>query len=172
MADAKLIGLEGVIARMRALPQALQATVGAELDKETAELVAAMQRAAPEESGTLRETIRAVPTDDPTKRKIVAGGRPTTKKIRSRKISAGRGKTQGVSDTDFAKALETGGNHGEFDYARAMEFGRKTHDGRHIPPHPFFFPTWRARKRAMVARLKAASRKTIRQLFPKETSGA
>lgn len=172
MADAKLIGLERKIAQMRALPKALQDTVAAELDKETLELVAAMQRAAPKKSGALSESIREEPTGDPTMRKVVAGGRATTKKVRSRAVSAGRGKTQGVSDADFAKALANGGNQGEFDYSRADEFGHKTPDGRHVAPHPFFFPTWRARRRGIAARLKAASRKTIRRLFPNETSGA
>lgn len=167
MASASLSGLEAKLAAMRALPKKIQEAVQAQLDEEAKELAEAIKRAVPVKTGALRDSVRVEPTGDPLKRRVAAGGPSTTKKIRSRKVGAGRGKTKGVSDADFARGLAAGNNTGEYDYARGVEFGHLTPKGARIGPRPFFFQTWRARRKATVQRIKAASRKAIRSLFPK-----
>jgi hypothetical protein len=161
MADAKLLGLEKKLAAMRALPEKLQETCRAQLDAEAKELADAIRRVVPERTGTLRGTVRVEPSEDPLIRRVAAGGRATTVKVR-----------RGVKDADFAKALQSGGAKGEYDYARGVEFGHLSRDGDHVGPRPFFFQTFRARRKAMSQRLKSASRRTIKALFPTETSGA
>lgn len=161
MADATLEGLEQRLAAFRVLPAKIQAAAEAQLDQEAKDLAEAVRRAVPVKTGTLRDTIEVKAGDDPTTRTVVAGGKATTVKVR-----------QGVKDADFAKALETGGSKGEYDYARGVEFGHLTPEGEHIGPRPFFFATFRARKKAMVRRLKAAARKAIKAEFPQSTPGA
>jgi hypothetical protein len=166
MADAKMLNLDRMAARIRKATEVAYATARAQLKTEAEDLAAAIRRAAPEKTGVLKSTIGARPDGDGLKYTIFAGGGKTTKKVRSRATNGGRGKSRGVSDADFAKALEAGNNTGEFDYSRADEFGRRTHAGVHVNGRPFFFPTYRARKRAMRKRLVDAPKMAVKALFP------
>lgn len=165
MADAKMLGLDKLKARLARVGKAMRDAAAAQLKTEAEELAAAIRRAAPVRSGALKSSIGAKPGKRDLSYIIYAGGQATTKKVRSRAANEGRGKTKGVSDADFAKALVTGGNSGEFDYSRADEFGRRTHAGVHVPGKPFFFVTYRARKRAMRSRMIAAPKKAAKTAF-------
>lgn len=156
MASAKMLNLERVKARLRRLPQAMKAAVEEQLTAEAEELAAAMRRAAPVITGALRGSIRVEDGDRPLSKKVIAGGVPETRK-RVRK---------GVADADFAKAKATGGFKGEFDYSRGVEFGHRTPAGGHVAAEPFFYPTYRARKKAMRRRLTTAARKALKKIYP------
>ena len=47
-----------------------------------------------------------------------------------------------------------------------VEAGHLARDGSHVAPRPAFFPTYRARKKAMRRRISAAGRAAVRALFP------
>lgn len=154
-------GLDKALARMARLPAEVKESVQQQLHKEAEDLVAAMKRAAPVKSGVLRDTITFKPGSRPLSVNILAGGPATTVKVR-----------KGVDDASFAKASAAaeakGGpvNRGEFDYFRPQEFGHLTTKGVFVPAHPFFYPTYRARKRGLKRRLAAAARKPLKTLFP------
>ncbi|MFN3585191.1 HK97 gp10 family phage protein [Phenylobacterium sp.] len=158
MPKAKMVNLDRVLARIRALPPALTEALEDQLDTEARDLAAAVKRAAPVgETGKLRDSVRVEQGDHPLSQAVVVGDTPETrKKIR-----------KGVRDADFEAARLTGGNKGEYDYPFGVEFGHRAPDGTHVPAQPFLFPTYRARKKAMRRRLKARARKVIRKHFPK-----
>lgn len=142
-------GLDRVLAKMKAAAEVIRKAGEAQLAIEAKALAAAIQAAAPERTGALKSTIRALETE-PGRWAVVAGGAATTKKVR-----------QGVKDKDFAEAKTTGGSHGEYDYVRGVEFGHRDGKG-HVPAEPFFFTTYRARRAGIRRRvadraLKAAS---------------
>jgi hypothetical protein len=152
---AAWIGLDKALARMLRLPVEINVAVDKQLEEEAQELAAAIRRAVPVRTGALRDTIKVVPGDRPLSRRIVAGGQETTVKIRAR-----------VKAADFAKAKAAGNNKGEYDYFRAVEFGHLSEDGVPVPAEPFFFTTYRARKKAMRRRIAGAARKQLKNLFP------
>ncbi len=82
-------------------------------------------------SGNTVKSIKVIKTSTPGKVRVVAGGDLTTKEVR-----AGSGKS--------------------FDYVRAEEFGTVEHKAI-----PFFFNTYRARKRGIKQRIAAGLRKAI-----------
>lgn len=164
MAGSKILNRQKLKASLQRLPERVRQALEIQVAQEAADLAAAVKRAVPVDTGTLRDTVRVERDGDVFS--IAVGGPATTKKVRSRKVAAGRKKTIGVSDADFARALLTGGNRGEFDYARGVEFGHRTASGAHVAARPFLFPTYRARKKAIRRRVKAAARKAVKQLFP------
>lgn len=153
---AKMSGVDRQLARLAALPPAMQEAAASQLEQEVDQLVAAMQNVAPVgETGNLRASIRKEKGARPLSWRIVAGGPLTTVKIR-----------KGVSDSSFAKA-KAGRGGGAFDYTRGVEFGHLTIDGSFVPAEPFFFPTYRARKSGLKRRVMAAAKKPLKTLFPK-----
>lgn len=124
------------IARMQRLHPAITRRVKAQLADEAASLVEYQQRIVPVRTGTLRETIKHEDVSDESRiaQKISAGGAATTVKVRG-----------GVSDEDFAAGK------GEYDYARAIEFGTSDQ-----PAVPFFFVAYRNRRPKLRARLVEA----------------
>ncbi len=155
MADARMLGKEKVLARMAKFPAELKAAVQAQLETEAHELAEAIKRAVPVDTGTLRDTIEAKAGSRPLSMVVVAGGPATMVKIR-----------KGVSDQSFAKSKASGSNRGAYDYMRAVEFGHLTIDGVHVPAQPFFYPTYRARKKALKRRIAQAATKQLKTLFP------
>lgn len=148
-------GLDLALARLAKLPAEVRAAVEQQLEAEAEALAAAMRNNVPVDTGTLRDSIKVVPGKHALSRRIVVGGDATTVKVR-----------KGVSDADFAKAKAKRNNTGEFDYFRAVEFGHLTPDGVPVPAQPFFFPTYRARKKALKRRIAAAARGPLKTLFP------
>lgn len=157
-AKAKMLNLDRVLARLDRLPQLLIDALERQLDVEARDLAAAVKRAAPiGETTNLQQSVRVERGDHVLSQAVVVGDTPQTrKKIRSK-----------VRDSDFAEARLSGGNKGEYDYALAIEYGHRAADGSHVPAQPFLFPTYRARKKGMRRRLKAAARKVIRKEFPR-----
>lgn len=109
-----------------------------------AEVVAVMQDAAEEVAGIMRKvgpndrtfalerSIRVEPYASAMKVRILAGGRLTTKSVR-----------KGASAT--------------YDYALAQEFGTQE-----MAANPFFYPTWRLRRRSVRTKINRAIRKAVR----------
>lgn len=146
---------EKLLRKLRAVGPAVRTILIAELGQEANELANAMRRAAPVLTGALKASIRVedIP-DQPLKVAIKAGGVPSTRtKVR-----------KGVKNEDFAAAKAAGNNKGEFDYTRSVEFGSSP-DGTN--QRPFFFPTYRARKKGIKRRVKSAARKKVLEIITK-----
>lgn len=139
MADAKMLNLEKVLARLAKIPQSVKVAVGSQLAKEAEDLTEAIQRAAPvnadleDTPGSLRDSVHFYPNPN----------RPLSYLI--------------LAD-DKDKTGNFIGPH--------VEFGHKARDGSHVARSPFFFVTYQARKKPMKRRLNAAARKAIKAEFP------
>jgi hypothetical protein len=134
MADAKMLNRAKVLARLRSLPTAVQIGVGSQLAKEVEDLTEAIQRAAPVD-GASRE---------PGELRDSVHFYPTPDRPLSYRVLADAKDESG----DFI------GSH--------VEAGHRTADGEHVPASPFFFPTYRARKKPMRRRLSAAATKAAK----------
>jgi HK97 gp10 family phage protein len=133
-------GLEALRRRWAAIPAKVQEALQEQLEANAADLAAAVQRAAPVKSGTLRDSVRVEPGPKPLSIRVVVGGAATRRQ-------AGTSRKGGYS----------------YDYALAVEYGHK--DGSvHVPAQPFFWPAYRARKKLFKRRLQAAARKAIKSL--------
>lgn len=148
---SKITGRERALRRMRALGPEVRKAVRAQLEKEANDLAELIRRRVPKRTGALRDSIKVAPGDKPLSLKIKAGGPTTTKKVR-----------KGVKDVDFAKAKVTGGSRGEYDYARAVEFGTSEKQAQ-----PFFWPSYRQRKRTVRRRMNAAAKKGLAKAVQK-----
>lgn len=163
---AKMQNLGRVRARLARLPALVKGGVAPVLAAEADALADAIRRAVPVDTGRLRNSIRVEASGDRELSWIVkAGGKATTKKVRAE-----------VRGDDFRKAFEAGAdflgdaaaNRGEYDYAAGVEFGHRTakvsgQSQGHVRARPFFYPTYRARKKGMRRRLQAAARKAAKQ---------
>lgn len=127
-----------LVARLNRIPKAVQEAAEDALKKEVDDLVAAMQRAAP--------------VGNPAE-----GAEPG--KFRD-SIHAYENPDKPLSYRILADARD---EQGRFIGAH-IEFGHKAPDGSHVAASPSFFPTYRARKRAMRRRLSAATRKAFKQV--------
>lgn len=121
------------LAWMAALPAKVRREIAQELDRQAAALVVAQRAAVPVKKGNLRKSIRA----EPTKGRdlavtVMAGGTLTTKPVRK-------------------------GQKATYDYALGQEFGN-----RHAPAQPFFFPTYRSKKRSIRTGVGKAVRKGVK----------
>jgi hypothetical protein len=138
MADAKMLGRASVEEGLRRIPQLVLEDLGAQLAKEVEDLTEALQRAAP---------VSALEAHPGQLRDGIVfypnPGRPLSYMI-------------------LASARDTKGRL----FGRYVEFGHIAADGTHIPASSFWFPTYRARRKAMRRRLSQASLKRIRTLFP------
>lgn len=116
------------VERFRKLTQALKdevfALAIAELNDSAEDLARIMRSVVAFEEGDLRESIKVIP--DKAKATVV-------------RVVAGSGKTM----------VRSGAKGRPYNYARAVEFG--TVDTR---AQPFFFPTYRLRKKKMRTRMK------------------
>lgn len=117
------------VQRFKQLTQELQREVRkdaiVELNAAADELVEQMRSAAPQgPTGNLKRSIRKEPGKRDTVVRILAGGPLTT--VEARK-----------------------GSGAPYDYSRAVEFGTQQ-----APAHPFFFPSYRLRRKTIRAKLK------------------
>lgn len=148
----RVIGADRVKALLNRMSEDLKKEIDAATKEEADALAAAIRRAVPVDSGALKASVRVV--KHPWKIAAYAvkiGGVPgTRKKVR-----------KGVTDADFAQARASGGNMGEFDYALAVEFGHVGEEGKRVPAQPYAWPTYRARLKAMRARLRTRARKVF-----------
>lgn len=153
---ARIIGRERALRRMAAIPKAAQDHVKAQLAANAADLVAAQKARAPVKTGSLRDSIRFDDVSDETRIRFIvrAGGALTTRKIGSRtydrQVLINTGDTQG-------RHKQEGGHNVTFDYARAQEFGTSDQAAQ-----PFFFPTYRGRRRGYKSKLKKAGKQGVK----------
>lgn len=140
MTQARMLNLQRVLARMGRLPQAMKEAVGDQLDTEAADLVAAQKRAAPfdPDSATPGAFRDSIRAYDNP-------DRPLSKRV--------------IADARDPKGKVIAGN---------IEHGHRTPAGTHVAARPSFFPTYRARRKPMKRRIKAAARKALKQLYPKD----
>lgn len=136
MGSAKLLNLERLLARLRTIPDVVQVAVASQLADEVEQLTEAMQRAAPDDPATPGDRIAEHIRFYPNP------DRPLSYRI--------------ISD-----AKDDDGQP----IAAHVEQGHRAKDGTHVPAQPSFFPTYRARKRGMQRRLKAAGRKAIKSFL-------
>lgn len=161
MAVVKMLNRDKIVARLNSLYPSTIALVDAQVLKEAHDLAAAVKRAVPVLSGALRDSVRVEKGDRALSYVVKVGDVPETrKKVR-----------RGVLSADFEKAKASGGFKGEYDYALAVEFGHHTVDGKQVPAEPYFFPTYRARKKGMKRRVRAAARKGLKSFDLDKTRG-
>lgn len=139
---AKWSGLDKFKARLAVIPERQKARMGDTLEASADDLVETMQEHAPKKSGRLAGSIRKEPKGE-LRVAVKAGGAATT-------VAARKG-------------------HGAYDYALGVEFGHiadpeaATGGGEHVPPKPFFWPTYRAKKKAIKARGAKAFRQAVKE---------
>ena len=146
-------------AKLRETAAAARASGRTEISRQSELLVVAIQERAPDHSGALKRSIRLKLSDDGMTATVTAGegiagmtvpvGHPRTVTL-----DAG-GLSQREHTGVFARVVST-----EYDYALAAEFGT-----RKEPAHPFFFPTYRARKRGIRSAIAGALTAPIRALW-------
>lgn len=153
---AQMIGRERALRRLAAIPKAAQVAVKAQLVASAVELVIAMKARAPVKTGSLRESIHFEDDSDDTRIRLTvkAGGPTTTRKVGTRtydrEVLLGSGDTQGRHKT-------AGGVNVTYDYARAIEFGTSE-----MNAEPFFYVTYRGRRRAYKSAMKRSGRKAVK----------
>lgn len=133
-----VVNLEKWKARIARVPQRAKEAAQASLEREADEMVSAMKRAAP-----------ASKDRDPGELRDSIRWEPSTKRELSVVI---------VADPTDDKGRG---------YGRHVEFGHRTQDGDHVAASPFFFPTYRARRKAMKRRMQAATKKAVKEEFGK-----
>jgi hypothetical protein len=139
MADAKFVNRDKILAKLRALPAAVQEAAAEELKHQVDELVAAEKRACPigdsfeRTPGELRESIESYRNES---------------RVISYRVIAGARDEKGTL------------------YGRYVEFGHTAADGSYVPAQPFWFSTYRAWKPTAIRRIRAAVRKRLKAEFP------
>jgi HK97 gp10 family phage protein len=118
--------------RLERVPMDVRAAAATEALLQAQALGRAIQRNAPLGEGDLKATVRVEGGKRGDRFYVKAGGPKTTKPVRS----AGKGHAP------------------QYDYANAVEFGTQKK-----PPRPFFYPTWRASKKAIRSGMEATIRK-------------
>lgn len=139
-------GLAEFERRWNAIPGRVRAAVREEMERSAEGIVRDMRRVAPKRTGRLAASIGwtwgAAP-DGSLVIGTVGGGEYGAMRIT---IYAGSAGTM-VSNSRGKR----------FQLAKIMEFGTKA-----VPAHPFFFPVWRVRRRAVRTRISRAITKAIR----------
>jgi hypothetical protein len=133
----KFANLDKITARLKGLGPGTERALRDQLAKEADEMVAAMKRAAPTET-----------KDDP--------GHELRDSIRHYPVENRAIAYRIIGDARDAEGKFIGSN---------VEAGHRNVDGSHTPATPFFFPTYRARKKGMQRRLSKAGRDAVRKSF-------
>ena len=127
---------------LASLPPATRKAVRAEVFHQAAVLKGDIAAAAPHgPTGVLAASVRVEPGRSPLAALVRAGGKTTTRTVGFGFFSAFNAAVRGRA---------------EYDYAIAQEFGTQ-----HIPAQPFFWPTYRAKKRAIRKAIKAEATDAI-----------
>lgn len=134
-----MLGLDKRLAAFARLPPDVRNEIAKSLDAETDELVAAEKRAAP---------VSAL-EDHPGQLRDSIEKYRTPGRLLSWRIIAGARDKQGRL------------------FGRYVEFGHTAANGTFVPASPFWFPTYRARRKAMRKAILDPARRVIRKLFPK-----
>jgi hypothetical protein len=140
MADAKVTGLKAIQDRIARLPKAAEKALRKQLTTEGDDMVSAIQRA-----------MDAQYADS---------GDHGHQKLRD-SVHAYPNPDRAISVRILADAKDADGKF----LGSNVEQGHRTVDGGHVAGRPAFFPTYRARKKAMKRRLSKAARDAIKQSF-------
>lgn len=125
------------------LPKAVGLAVRVAMEEMAEEMVAAMKRLVPVDTGKLRDSIGWCWGAPPRDAKVVDT------------IKGPKGKDGGIDNnriTIFA-------GNAEAYYARWIEFGTVSR-----PEHPFFWPTWRAQKKSLRSKMNRHINAAIKQI--------
>lgn len=134
-------GLSAFQRKMALIPKSVTDEIRKELEKQAAELVQMMRRIAPRgETGALVASINWTWGDAP-------------------KGTMSVGTVAASEGSDLRITIYAGGKVGAQDafYARFQEFGTKN-----MPANPFFFPSYRAKRRAIRGALSRAIKRGIK----------
>lgn len=137
VSQTRMLNLEKVKARLRRIPDAIKVAVGSQLAKEVEDLTEAIQRAAPVSDLD----------DNPGQLRDSVHFYPNPDRPLSYRI---------IADARDAKGSFIGPH---------VEHGHKALDGSHVARVPFFYPTYRARKKAARRRLAGVGTKAAKAAF-------
>lgn len=140
MADAQLLNLAKILGRLNKIPEAARNAVKDQLKTEADDMVSAIQRA-------MDAAYSGNSDEDHQRLRDSVHDYPNPNRVIGYTI---------LADAKDAKG-EFIGSH--------VEAGHRTADGKHVAARPAFFPTYRARKKAMQARLRKAGRNAIKQAY-------
>lgn len=143
----RFVNKEKVLRRFRKLPELVKAEVKASFAKSAQDVVDMQKRLAPVDSGALRDSI-TWNWGAHGKVKYSQGGGPVGGLL-TITISAGNAKVRYAHLAEFGVAPHIVG--GRFKGAQHPGFGSR----------PFFYPAYRAKKRAVKARTRRAFKKAI-----------
>ncbi len=130
-------GVEALLARMNAIPERVQQAARETLEKNAQEIVEMMQRLVPKDSFALWSSIGWTWGDAP-----------------EGSMTVGKVKGSGAAYGTMAITIYAGG--GKAFYGRFQEFGTKK-----MPANPFFFPSYRAKRRGVQQSLARAVKKAV-----------
>ena len=140
MADAKVLNLARILGRFYKIPAPAKAALEAQLKTEAVDLVDAIKRAMDVaysgESDADHEHLRD-------------------------SVHAYKNPDRVIGYRILADAKDA---NGEF-IGSHVEAGHRAADGTHVAAAPAFYPTYRARKKAMQGRLRKAGRDAIKQAY-------
>lgn len=141
MADAKLQNLAKIQAKLAKIPAAAQRALKDQLKTEADDMVSAIQRA--------MDVAYAGQNDkDLTRLRDSVHEYEDPDRVIGRRI---------LADAKDADGKFIGSN---------VEAGHRTVNGGHVAARPAFYPTYRARKKAMKRRISKAARDAIKQAAP------
>lgn len=135
--DTRMLGKSRLLERLKAIPSEVKSAVAKQLKTEVDDMVAAMRRAAP---------VGGPDDPHPGALRDSIHSYPTPDRPLSYRI---------IADARDERGHFVGAH---------IEFGHMAKDGSHVPARPSFWPTYRARKKAMRRRLSAAGRAAIKSL--------
>lgn len=161
--ETGLIGADALVAKLRGLGAGVRTEMVEGLNEGADGIVANARSKVRVRTGKLKGSIHKETGKDELEVLVMAGGEATTKAIGSRAYD--REVKIGSGDTAGRKKVK-GGKRVTYDYALAEELGHKTPRGKHVPPHPFFYPAVREErpkiKRAVAKAVGAALDKAFR----------
>lgn len=137
----KVLNLDRLRAKLRALAPATKAEIMPALIAGAADIVATQKSLAPVRTGTLRNSIHATPEVENLRVLIEAGGERTTKAVRN-------------------------GVDASYDYALGVEFGTKD-----TKAEAFFYPGYRANKKKVKSRAVRAVNKAAKKVAAGASGG-
>jgi HK97 gp10 family phage protein len=185
MANATVQGVDRLKAKLAAIPESVRQAMSSAIEKNAEELVGMMKRLVPVDTGELRDSIRWdwIGGDENFGSEGLREGRATQIMTKGNAqlaavVTAGSKEAYHARFVEFGtrpgrrggRAIYQAGTGGSGLSLNSTESGGKirsrkvyrTHPG--TPAQPFFFVSYRALKKRMVARLSAATRKAIKAL--------
>lgn len=140
---AEMKGLAAVLARLQRIPVEVREAVGHQVQQEADDMVAAIKRAAP---------VSEFEDHPGQLRDSIESYKPQEEaRALRRRIIVGARDPKGKL------------------FGSYVEFGHTKEGGGYVPASPFFWPTYRARRKGMRRRIAAAARKALKAKFPKVT---